>query len=133
MVLSAGAERSVLNGSGGVKRGLVTQGPIQDIGTRHLCGREGCEFAWGDAFFPGGVPVANTFQGDCPHHNSRLDGYERTSPVGAFPANGYGLLGMMPTSGNGPRAGMAQGIDTSTGHMGFRCVVRADGTAQADP
>jgi len=39
--------------------------------------------------------VANTFQGDFPHHNSRLDGYERTSPVGAFPPNGYGLLDMI--------------------------------------
>ena len=140
-------------------------------------GREGCEFAWGDELHPGGFPVANTFQGDFPHHNSRLDGYERTSPVGAYPANGYGLVDMIgnvwewtdswygphphqadgaadareasidPTSQHGavprkvvkggsflcapsycrryrPAARMAQGIDTSTGHMGFRCIVR---------
>lgn len=58
-------------------------------------GRAGCEFAWGDELYPGGVPVANTFQGDFPHHNSRLDGFERTSPVGSFPANGYGLADMI--------------------------------------
>lgn len=152
-------------------------------------GREGCEFAWGEELHPGGLPVANTFQGDFPHHNSRLDGYERTSPVGVFPANGFGLLDMIgnvwewtdtwygphqpaadgaaadargccaaadelarqasidPQSQHGqlprrvvkggsflcapsycrryrPPARMAQGIDTSTCHMGFRCLVR---------
>jgi formylglycine-generating enzyme required for sulfatase activity len=159
-------------------------------------GQSGCEFAWGDALHPRGVPVANTFQGDFPHHNSRLDGYERTSPVGAFPENGFGLLDMIgnvwewtdswyavhdpcsgsparnrakdaccgqtseatdlarlasidPSSQHGmiprkvvkggsflcapgycrryrPAARMAQGIDTSTCHMGFRCIVRPD-------
>lgn len=153
-------------------------------------GREGCEFAWGDALHPEGRPVANTFQGDFPHHNSLLDGYAGTSPVGAFPANGFGLLDCIgnvwewtdswygphphqadgalpaeassgcctgaadsreasidPASQHGtmprkvvkggsflcapsycrryrPAARMAQGIDTSTGHMGFRCIVR---------
>ncbi|MEB3264851.1 MAG: formylglycine-generating enzyme family protein [Synechococcus sp.] len=152
-------------------------------------GREGVEFAWGEELHPGGRPVANTFQGEFPHHNSRLDGWERTSPVGSFPANGYGLLDMIgnvwewtddwyaghggtvaahkaaggcctienprgasrqesidPGSQHGsiprkvvkggsflcapsycrryrPPARMAQGIDTSTCHMGFRCVV----------
>jgi formylglycine-generating enzyme required for sulfatase activity len=152
-------------------------------------GLENTEFAWGDELHPGGHPVANTFQGDFPHHNSRLDGYERTSPVGAFPANGYGLLDTIGnvwewtddwyadhsdrlplkragscctisnprggdressidlTSQHGsiprkvvkggsflcapsycrryrPAARMAQGIDTSTCHLGFRCIVR---------
>ena len=148
-------------------------------------GREGCEFAWGDELHPGGVPVANTFQGDFPHHNSCLDGWELTSPVGAYPANGYGLVDMIgnvwewteswygphqpgpagccaeaqsarkqasidPGSQHGaaprkvvkggsflcapnycrryrPAARMAQGIDTSTSHMGFRCIVRPPG------
>lgn len=62
-------------------------------------GRQGCEFAWGDDLHPGGLPVANAFQGDFPHQNSRLDGYERTSPVGSFPANGYGLADMIGTHG----------------------------------
>jgi sulfatase modifying factor 1 len=123
--------------------------------------------------------AANTFQGDFPHHNSLLDGYAGTSPVGAFPANGFGLFdcignvwewtdswygdhaptartelqaegnidrtsqhGEMPrkvVKGGSflcvpsycrryrPAARMAQGIDTSTCHMGFRYVVRVNG------
>jgi sulfatase modifying factor 1 len=98
-----------------------------------------------------------------------LDGYEFTSPVGAFPPNGYGLVDMIgnvwewtadsyrdhgapPSScctdhshsvtsrkvikGGShlcapnycqryrPAARMAQPIDTSTSHVGFRCVRR---------
>lgn len=153
-------------------------------------GLDGAEFAWGDTLHPGGVPMANTFQGDFPHHNSRRDGFERTSPVGSFAPNGYGLVDMIgnvwewtedwyadrgalvrehkeaggcctivnprgaareasvdPNSQHGtiprkvvkggsflcapsycrryrPAARMAQGIDTSTCHMGFRCIVR---------
>ncbi len=154
-------------------------------------GVEGAEFAWGEELHPGGRPMANTFQGDFPHHNSLLDGWERTSPVGCFPPNGYGLLDMIGNvwewtddwyAGHGatvathkqaggccttesprgasrqesidtasqhgriprkvvkggsflcapsycrryrPAARMAQGIDTSTCHMGFRCIVRS--------
>jgi formylglycine-generating enzyme required for sulfatase activity len=39
--------------------------------------------------------MANTWQGAFPHENVATDGYTRTSPVGAFPANGYGLLDMI--------------------------------------
>jgi sulfatase modifying factor 1 len=49
----------------------------------------------GDVLHTRGVPVANTFQGEFPHHNIRLDGYERISPVGAFPAHGVGLVDMI--------------------------------------
>lgn len=150
-------------------------------------GLQGCEYAWGNELHPGGRPMANTWQGNFPHHNSRRDGYERTSPVGSFPANPYGLVDMIgnvwewtgdwyghghdpdqkdtprgscceaaerarlnsidPQSEHGmmprrvvkggsylcapdycrryrPAARMAQGIDTSTSHLGFRCVVR---------
>jgi formylglycine-generating enzyme required for sulfatase activity len=38
--------------------------------------------------------MANTWQGEFPWQNLLLDGFERTSPVGAFPPNGYGLLDM---------------------------------------
>jgi formylglycine-generating enzyme required for sulfatase activity len=38
--------------------------------------------------------MANTWQGDFPVQNDLLDGYERTSPVGKFPPNGYGLVDM---------------------------------------
>ena len=151
-------------------------------------GLDNQEFAWGDELHPGGRMLANTWQGTFPHHNSCTDGYERTSPVGTYPANGYGLVDMIgnvwewtsswyaaghpqqeaagasgccgaaeaarqasidPTSEHGsmprkvvkggsylcapsycrryrPAARMAQGIDTSTGHMGFRCIVRVE-------
>jgi formylglycine-generating enzyme required for sulfatase activity len=39
--------------------------------------------------------MANTWQGEFPVQNTRDDGYEGTSPVGAFPANGYGLYDMI--------------------------------------
>jgi formylglycine-generating enzyme required for sulfatase activity len=55
-------------------------------------GLDGAEFAWGDEFAPRGRQLANTWQGDFPWQNLALDGYERTSPVGSFPPNGYGLL-----------------------------------------
>ena len=127
--------------------------------------------------------MANTWQGEFPVQNTQDDGYERTSPVGAFPANGYGVYDMIGNvwewtsdwyaaghdidvpacCGGGravdtrersidlrdpariprkvmkggshlcapnycrryrPAARMAQPIDTSTSHLGFRCVVR---------
>lgn len=142
-------------------------------------GLEGAEFAWGDEYLPRGRPRANTWQGEFPYENTLLDGYEGTSPVGKFPANGYGLQDMIgnvwewtidwysaasvasspccsadqreasadandPTAiprrvmkGGShlcapnycrryrPAARMAQAIDTSTSHLGFRCLVRA--------
>jgi hypothetical protein len=39
----------------------------------------------------GGQILANTWQGEFPWQNLRLDGYDGTSPVGTFLANGYGL------------------------------------------
>jgi formylglycine-generating enzyme required for sulfatase activity len=39
--------------------------------------------------------MANTWQGEFPYQNLALDGYERTSPVGIFPPNGYGLYDMI--------------------------------------
>ena len=149
-------------------------------------GLDGAEFAWGDEFAPGGRQMANTWQGGFPHENTRLDGYERTSPVTAFPPNGYGIHDMIgnvwewttdwfssqhaaepskpccvPENPRGgredqsydpcqpqiriprkvikggshlcapnycrryrPAARHAQPVDTSTSHVGFRCVVR---------
>lgn len=57
-------------------------------------GLDGATYSWGDDEAPGGRMMANTWQGDFPVHNDLLDGYERTSPVGVFPANGYGLVDM---------------------------------------
>ena len=58
-------------------------------------GLDGAEFAWGDEFTPGGRQMANTWQGAFPHENLKTDGYARTSPVTAFPPNGYGLYDMI--------------------------------------
>jgi sulfatase modifying factor 1 len=57
-------------------------------------GIEEARFTWGDEHFPSGKAMANAWQGDFPWKNLLLDGYEGTSPVGAFPANGYGLHDM---------------------------------------
>ncbi len=136
---------------------------------------------------PGNRQMANTWQGAFPHENLKADGYERTSPVSAFPPNGYGVYDMIgnvwewtadwyspkheadaakpcciPANPRGggeegsydscqpdvriprkvlkggshlcapnycrryrPAARHAQPVDTSTSHVGFRCVVRA--------
>lgn len=149
-------------------------------------GLEQAEFAWGDQLFPAGRQMANTWQGDFPHQNLAIDGYDRTSPVTAFPPNGYGIHDLIgnvwewtsdwysPRHGadapkaccipENPRGGSeeasydncqpniriprkvlkggshlcapnycrryrpaarhAQLVDTSTSHIGFRCVVR---------
>lgn len=149
-------------------------------------GLDGAEFAWGDEFTPGGRHMANTWQGAFPRENLTEDGFERTSPVTAFPANGYGLHDMIgntwewtddwysavhaPDAGKAccvpenprggpmeasydpaqpairiprrvikggshlcapnycrryrPAARHAEAIDTSTSHLGFRCVLR---------
>jgi formylglycine-generating enzyme len=58
-------------------------------------GLDGAEFAWGDELTPGGRQMANTWQGAFPHENLKLDGYGRTSPVAAFPPNGYGVHDMI--------------------------------------
>ncbi len=58
-------------------------------------GLDGAEYAWGDEFAPGGKRMANTWQGEFPWQNLLTDGYERTAPVGQFPANGYGVYDMI--------------------------------------
>jgi formylglycine-generating enzyme required for sulfatase activity len=58
-------------------------------------GLQGKEYAWGDELSPGGRMMANVWQGEFPRRNLLLDGWERTSPVGAFPPNGYGLFDMI--------------------------------------
>lgn len=150
------------------------------------------EYAWGDELAPGGKHMANTFQGEFPWQNLAEDGYTGTSPVGAYPANAYGLLDIIgnvwewtcdwysprhtepaakacciPSNPRGgardasydpsqpeikiprkvmkggshlcapnycrryrPAARMSQPVDTSTCHLGFRCVVRSNPTAE---
>ena len=58
-------------------------------------GLEDADYAWGDELAPGGRMMANYWQGLFPFANTRLDGWEGTSPAGAFPPNGYGLHDMI--------------------------------------
>ena len=51
-------------------------------------------YAWGNELKPNGKWRANLFQGQFPNHNTSEDGFARTSPVGSFPGNGYGLFDM---------------------------------------
>jgi formylglycine-generating enzyme len=150
-------------------------------------GLDGAAFTWGDEMAPHERILANWWQGEFPWQNLGGDGDERTSAVGRFPSNGYGLYDM---AGNvwewtsdyftrahaadpakaccvprnprvddaahstvagepgahiprrvikggshlcapnyclrfRPAARQGEAIDTSTGHIGFRCVVRA--------
>jgi formylglycine-generating enzyme len=142
-------------------------------------GLDGKVFCWGDELAPKGRMMANTWQGEFPWQNLLADRYEGTSPVGAFPPNGYGLLDMAgnvwewtadhftPRHPDGverpccvprnpqvtapvlaepiprrvikggshlcapsyclryrPAARQGEAVDTATGHLGFRCVVR---------
>jgi formylglycine-generating enzyme required for sulfatase activity len=156
-------------------------------------GLDGAVFAWGNEHFPRGKPMANTWQGEFPWQNLKLDGFEGTSPVGSFAPNGYGLYDITGNVWewtcdwftanhandaqhaccvpNNPRvtseenshaaahdpgshiprkvikggshlcapnyclryrpaARQPQMIDTSTSHLGFRCIVRS-GTRQS--
>ena len=55
-------------------------------------GSSGTTYAWGEELRPGGALMANTWQGSFPWHNTGAAGWVGTTPVGTFPANGYGLL-----------------------------------------
>ncbi|WP_053653113.1 formylglycine-generating enzyme family protein [Micromonospora sp. NRRL B-16802] len=48
-------------------------------------------FAWGDELTPDGQHRCNIWQGTFPTVNSADDGFVGTSPVTAFPPNGFGL------------------------------------------
>jgi len=57
-------------------------------------GLDGATFTWGDDDPQETKPLANTWQGGFPYENTELDGWTRTSPVGSFPPNGFGLFDM---------------------------------------
>lgn len=57
-------------------------------------GLVGQDYAWGSEMNPGGQWLANVWQGPFPWLNEQSDGWFWTSPVGSFPANGYGLVDM---------------------------------------
>jgi formylglycine-generating enzyme required for sulfatase activity len=55
-------------------------------------GLDGAEFVWGEGDPQDGPePKANTWQGRFPFENTEVDGWTRTSPVGSYEPNGYGL------------------------------------------
>lgn len=149
-------------------------------------GLDDADYAWGDELAPGGAMLANYWQGLFPFANQMTDGWLNTSPVKAYPPNGYGLYDMIgntwewtadwfaqpkierkargsccvPANPRGgtrggsidkrdpvrvprkvmkggshlcaenycqryrPAARYAQAVDTTTGHVGFRCVAR---------
>lgn len=60
-------------------------------------GLEQRRFPWGDELTPDGRHLCNIWQGEFPSKDLAEDGYAGTSPVKAFPANGYGLFSV---SGN---------------------------------
>jgi sulfatase modifying factor 1 len=58
-------------------------------------GRAALEYAWGGELAPKGAMLANYWQGQFPWQNLATDGYAGSSPVGAFPPNGFGLYDMI--------------------------------------
>ena len=54
-------------------------------------GLDQATYAWGDEPEPRGRVMANRWFGRFPWENLHPHGFERTSPVKRFPANGYGL------------------------------------------
>ncbi len=58
-------------------------------------GVEGATFAWGEELEPDGRRMANIWNGDFPMANLPGKAEFGTTPVGAFPANGYGLSDMI--------------------------------------
>ena len=59
-------------------------------------GMDGADYAWGDSFMPDGKRMANTWPGaDFPCERDGARQPFRTSRVGSFPANGYGLFDMI--------------------------------------
>lgn len=52
------------------------------------------EYAWGNEPAPAGRRMANFWRGEFPRQRIDDDGHARTSPVGLYPPNGFGLFDM---------------------------------------
>jgi len=77
-------------------------------------------YAWGNELKPGGKWAANIWQGRFPWKNGKEDGYERTSPVRAFPANGFGLFIDPQITLNANRGEPLKLADTEEGGLSLR-------------
>ena len=55
-------------------------------------GLVGARYPWGDEFMPRGNVMANTWHGSFPWRNDLPKKHGMTTPVGSYPANGYGLV-----------------------------------------
>lgn len=115
-------------------------------------GSGGKLYPWGDEERPDGKWRANVWQGEFPTKDTGADGFKGLAPTGSFPANKFGLYdmagnawewtksdgpdGMKVTKGGSflcaravchryrPSAKQPVTPDTSTEHIGFRCVIR---------
>ncbi|MFY0571679.1 formylglycine-generating enzyme family protein [Archangium lansingense] len=87
-------------------------------------------YAWGDLLSPEGRMMANTWQGQFPMQNLLEDGYEGTSPVGAFPANGYGVFDLI---GNVWEWTMDWYQDQHQGNRGKACCIPMNPRGPARP
>ena len=77
-------------------------------------GLDGRAFAWGDEHFPDGKAMANTWQGEFPWQNLKLDGYEGRRRPGASRRTATASTTSRGTSGSGRATGTSLAIPTKS-------------------